>query len=75
MVSVFVSSAVYRGFDSRSCQTNDYKIGMCCFSAKREALRRKTKDWFVRNQDNVSGYGDMCICGRLFHYKHPTVGV
>jgi hypothetical protein len=34
MVSVLTSSAVDRGFESRSSQTKDYKIGICCFSAK-----------------------------------------
>ena len=34
MVSVFASSAVDRSFESRSCQTKDYKIGICCFSAR-----------------------------------------
>jgi hypothetical protein len=33
MVSVLASSAVYRGFELRSGQTKDYKIGNCCFSA------------------------------------------
>jgi hypothetical protein len=47
-------------------QTNDYKIDVCCFSAKYAALRRKSKDWFVRNQDNVSEWGDMSICKLLF---------
>jgi hypothetical protein len=32
---------------------------MCCFSAKHAALRRKSKDWLVRNQDNVYKWGDM----------------
>jgi hypothetical protein len=36
-----VSGTVYRGFD----QATDYKICM---------LRRKSKDWLGRNQDNVS---------------------
>jgi hypothetical protein len=54
MVSVLVSSAVDRGFDSRSGQTKDYEIGICCFSAKHTALMRKSKDWLARNQDNVS---------------------
>ena len=45
MVSVLVSSAVDRGFESRSGQTKDYKIGICCFSAKHAALRRKSRDW------------------------------
>ena len=66
MVSVLVSSAVDRGFDPRSGQTKDYKIGICCLSAKHTALRRKSKDWLARNQDNVSEWGDMFICGLLF---------
>ena len=32
----------------------DYKIGICCFSAKHAALRCKSKDWLARNQNNVS---------------------
>jgi hypothetical protein len=35
-------------------QTKDYKIGICCFSAKHTTLRRKNKDWLGRNQNNVS---------------------
>jgi hypothetical protein len=54
MVSVLASSAVDREFEPRSGQTKDYKIAICCFSAKHEALRRKSKDWLVRNQNNVS---------------------
>ena len=38
-------SAVHHGFEPRSGQTRDYKIGICCFSAKHIALRRKSKDW------------------------------
>ena len=54
MVSVLASSAVVSGFVSRSGQTKDYKIGICCFSAKQHAaLRRKSKDWLDRNQDCV----------------------
>ena len=30
--SVLTSSAVDQGFESRSGQTKDYKIGICCFS-------------------------------------------
>ena len=44
MVSVLALSAVIRGFEHRSGQTKSYEIGICCFSAKRAALRRKTKD-------------------------------
>jgi hypothetical protein len=44
-------------------QTKGYKIGICCFDAKHAALRRKSKDWLARNQDNVSEWGDMSIRG------------
>jgi hypothetical protein len=49
-----------------SGQTKDYKIGICCISVKHAALRRKNKDWFVRNRDNVSEWGDMSTRGLLF---------
>ena len=39
MVSVLALSVVDRGFEPRSGQTNDYKIGICCFSAKHAASR------------------------------------
>ena len=29
-------------------------------------LRRKSKDWLARNQDNVSEWGDMSTRGLLF---------
>ena len=66
MVSVVASRAVYRGFEPRSGDTKDNEIGICCFSAKNAALRRKTKDWLARNQDNVSEWGAMSIRGLLF---------
>jgi hypothetical protein len=66
MVKVLVSSAVDRGFEPRSGQTKDYKIGICCFSAKHAALRRKSKDWLARNQNNVSEWSDMSTRGLLF---------
>ena len=66
MVSVFASSEVDWGFESQSGQTKDYKIGICCFSAKHAALRRKSKDWLARNQNNVSQWSDMSTSGQLF---------
>jgi hypothetical protein len=65
MVSVLVSSAVDRGFESRLCKTKDYAIGIFCFFAKHSALRRKSKAWLDRNQDNVSECGDITICELL----------
>jgi len=57
---------VDRGFEHRSGQTKDYKIGICCFSTKHAALRRKCKDWLAWNQNNVSEWSDMSIRGLLF---------
>ena len=47
-------------------QTKDYKMGICCFSAKQAALRTKSKDWLDRNQDNVFEWSDMSNCKLLF---------
>ena len=66
MVSKLFSSALDRGFERRSGQTKDYKIGICCFSAKHAALRRKSKYWLARNQNNVSEWSDMSTRGLLF---------
>ena len=66
MVRVLASSVVERGLESRSGQTKDFKIGICCFSAKHAALRRKSKDWLARNQNNVSEGSDMSHRGLLF---------
>ena len=66
MVSVLASSVVDRGFEPRSGQTKDYAIGICCFSAKHAPLRRKSKDWLARKQNNVSEWSDMSTRGLLF---------
>jgi hypothetical protein len=68
MVSVLTSSVVDRGFEPWSGQTKNYKIGICYFSAKHAALRRKSKNWLARNQYNVSEWSDMSTgtCGLLF---------
>ena len=66
MVSVLASSGVDRGFEPQSGQTKDYKIGICCFSAKHAALRRTSKDWLARNQNNVSEWSDMSTRELLF---------
>ena len=38
MICVLVSCVVYSGFELRSYKNKDYKIGICCFSAKYAAL-------------------------------------
>jgi hypothetical protein len=68
MVSVLALSTVDRGIEPHSDQTRDYKIGICCFTAKQEALRSKSKDWLVRNQNNVSEWCDMSTRGLLFQW-------
>ena len=50
IASILAPSVVDRGFEFRSGQTKDYKIGMCCFSAKHTALRKQGKE-------NVSDWG------------------
>jgi hypothetical protein len=46
MVNVLASNAVDRGFEHRSTQTKDYKIGICCFSASTQHIGERAKtDW------------------------------
>jgi hypothetical protein len=73
MVSMFASSAIHRGFESRTHQTKDYQISICRFSAKHAALRSGSKDLLVWNQ-NVPGCGDMCIRGLLFQ-RASTINI
>jgi hypothetical protein len=50
-------SVVDSGFEpGRVKPKTIYNIGICCFSAKHTALRRKSKDGLVRNQNNVSEF-------------------
>ena len=37
----------------------DFKIFICCFSAKHAALRTKSNYWLARNQNNMSEWSDM----------------
>ena len=69
MVSMLTSSAVDCGFEPRSGQTINYKIGICCFSAKHAAFRRKSKDGLAQNQD-VSEWGDIYIHGKSLKYSY-----
>jgi len=66
MVCVLASSRARYNvlFEPRLGQTKNYEIGICCFSAKYAALRRKSL--LSRNQDNESEWGEMSICGLLF---------
>ena len=66
MVSILASSVVDHGFEPQSGETKDYKIGISCTSAKHTALRRKSKDWLARDQNNVSEWSDMSTRRLLF---------
>ena len=68
MVSMLASSVVDCGFESLSVQAKDYKIGICCFSAKHIALRRKSNDWLAQNQNNMSEWVNMSIHRTLFQW-------
>jgi len=65
MVRMLSSRAVDRALEPRSCQTKDYEMCICCFSAKHTTSRSKNKDWLARNQNNVSECGDLTIRGLL----------
>jgi hypothetical protein len=60
-----------RGFEPRSGHTKDFKIGICYFSTEQAALRRKSKYWLVRNQENVSEWSDMSTRRMLFQKSSP----
>ena len=66
MISILASSVVDRGFEHRSGKPKEYKIDSCYFSAKHAALRRKSKDWLARTQNNVSKWSNMSTYGLLF---------
>ena len=66
MVNVLASSVVDCGFEPCSGSTKDKKNNICCFSAKHAGLRRKSKDWLARNQDNVSECSNMSTRRLLF---------
>ena len=68
MVNILALSVVDRGLKPWSGQSKDYKISICCFSAKHIASRRKNKDRLAWNQDNVSEWGDMSIPGLLVQW-------
>ena len=69
MVRVFASNTVDRRFETRSSSTQGYKIGICCFSGKHSTLRRKSKDWLSRNQNNMSECVDMSSRGLLSQWS------
>ena len=69
MVSVLASSAIDHGFKPRSGQSKNF--GICCFSAKHTALRRKGKDWSLGIR-KMRPSGATCLPGSEHYKNHPT---
>ena len=63
---VLASSVVDHGIRPRLSQTKDYKICICCFSAKHAEIRSKITDLLARNQDDVSAWSGMSTRKLLF---------
>ena len=58
-------------FEPQSGQTKNYKIGICCFSAKHAALQSKSKDWLDQNRDKMlCQWSDTSFLGFLFQWEH-----
>ena len=66
MVRGLVLHAIDHRLDLHSGKSKNYKIGICCLSAKHIALRSKTKYWLVWTGDNMSEWGNMSTHGLLF---------
>jgi 3-mercaptopyruvate sulfurtransferase SseA len=56
MVSILASSVVDREFKPWSGQTKDYKIGICCFSAKHAAVTIYIFETFSASQTQPNRY-------------------
>ena len=61
MIGMFASNVGDRVFETRSGQTKENTVGMCCFSAKHAVLRIKNKHRLALNQDNVSDWSDIYV--------------
>jgi hypothetical protein len=70
MISGPALNVVDREFEFWSGQTKDYKIGICCFSAKYASLRSKTKDWFGSEVERH--VYPQTFVSVSWHYKNPT---
>jgi hypothetical protein len=76
MVSMLTSGTVDHGFiggvmvsmgsSPDQVQPKTIKFVFVCFSANHAAIKRKSKDFFARNQDNVSEWSKMFIHGLMF---------
>ena len=83
MIMVFASSAVDRGFESRSNQTNEYNIIICCSFHRHVTLRNKSKHYLAQDQKQCvhterhvyHGSGSTQCVHMERHVYHVTVGL
>ena len=66
MASLLASSAVDRGSIHGRVIPKTIKLVFVASPLNTLMLRRKSKDWLARNQDNVSEWGNTSIRGLLF---------
>jgi uncharacterized HAD superfamily protein len=64
MFSVLASSVIDGGVNQVKPKTNK----LVFVTSQYAALRRKSKDWLARNQDNVSEWSDISTHGLLFQW-------
>jgi hypothetical protein len=69
IISVLSTSGVDRRFKQGASQANDAKFVIYCFFANHAAIGSKIKDWFTRNQDNVSMWSYISTRGLLLHWS------
>jgi hypothetical protein len=56
-------------------QTKDYKLDICCFSAKHTVLMRKSIENQAKNQDNVSECELALLTMEQLVYQQTVVSV
>ena len=66
MISALTSSAVDCGFEPCRVKPKAIKLLFVASPLCRATLMRRSKNWVTRNQDNMSGWGNMYIRGLLF---------
>ena len=66
MVRVLASNTIDPRLEPWSGHTKDYKMCICCFSAKHAALESMSKDCMTGNKKNVSEWSNMSTCRLLF---------
>ena len=75
MVSVLASSANDRGIEPWLDPTEDYEIGIYCFSAKHAAFKEKEQTGWLGIGIMCPKWGDMSTHGLVsvsYLYKNPT---